>query len=140
MTELGHGHQTVRDLDRSVAFYTDVFALTVTERTGRFAFLSFGERHHDIALQAVGPDAPGPGDGVGLYHAAIEVESAERLRTVYERLDERDVHVTPVDHGISMALYFDDPDGNGLEAYRDTRDRDDERWDGYTERLDPATL
>lgn len=130
-------HLKIRDLDRALAFYTDLLGLSVTERQGRFAFLSAGERHHDVALQAVGPDASGPGRGVGLYHAAFEVDSADDLLATYEALVAREVPVTPVDHGISKALYFDDPDGNGLEVYLDTRDHEGEHWNGVNEPFDP---
>ena len=135
---LGHVHLWVRDLERSVAFYRDVLGLSVTERVGGYAFLSAGEHHHDLALQAVGPDADGPGRGVGLYHVAFEVATPAALTTTHERLRERGVEVSPVDHGISRALYFDDPDGNGLEVYLDTRDADDERWQGHNEPFDPT--
>lgn len=143
---VGHVHLKVRDLDRAVDFYAAALGLDVTERHADYAFLSWEQpeagaerrRHHDVALQAVGPDAEGPGTGVGLYHAAFEVDSAEALRATYERLRERGVPVSPVDHGISRALYFEDPDGNGLEVYRDTRaERDTWEWGGESERFDP---
>jgi catechol 2,3-dioxygenase len=138
---LGHVHLKVRDLDRAVAFYCEVFDLDVAETQGRFAFLSWGEHHHDVALQAVGADVPDAGRGVGLYHAAVEVDSGDALADVYDRLCERGVSSTPVDHGISKALYFSDPAGNGLEAYVDTReDRDVEEWDGRNRRFDPSAL
>jgi catechol 2,3-dioxygenase len=140
-TALGHVHLKVRDVDRAVAFYRDVLGLDVTERTGNYAFLSYGDRHHDVALQGVGADADGPGRGVGLYHAAFEVPDADALRATHRRLRERGVAVSPVDHGISKALYFDDPDGNGLEVYLDTRDeRDREEWRGENSRFDPESL
>jgi catechol 2,3-dioxygenase len=157
-TELGHVHLKVHDVDRAVEFYRDVLGLDVTERAGRFAFLSFGsealsasdnasgktgsnEKHHDLALQGVGGDAPGPNQGVGLYHAAFEVPDAEALAATYRRLRERGVSVSPVNHGISKALYFDDPDGNGLEVYLDTRERKDQwRWEGQNDPFDPESV
>lgn len=140
-TELGHVHLKVRDLDRSLDFYRDVLDLDLTERVGGFAFLSYGDRHHDVALQELGVDAPGPGRGIGLYHAAFEVPSTDALRATHDRLRERGIDVTPVDHRISKALYFDDPDGNGLEVYLDTREANDrETWEGENRRFDPETL
>lgn len=139
---VGHVHLKVRELDPAVTFYTEVLGLGVTERHGRIAFLSWGERHHDIALQAIGSGAPDPpSSGVGLYHAALEVESREALVAVYERLQARGVPVSPVDHGISKALYFDDPDGHGLEVYLDTRAANDQtKWRGTSRAFDPAGL
>lgn len=138
---IGHVHLKVRDVERSIEFYTGVFDLAVRERYDRFAFLSWGDQHHDVALQEVSADAAEPGPGVGLYHAAIEVESPDALTTVYEQLRERGVPVSPVDHGISKALYFDDPDGNGLETYIDTRDSFDRaEWQGLNEPFDPTAL
>jgi len=135
---LGHVHLMVRDLERSVSFYEAVLDVEERERVGRYAFLSFGEHHHDLALQAVGADAEGPGGGVGMYHAAFEVPTAEMLAGTHDRLRERGVEVSPVDHGISRALYFDDPDGNGLEVYLDTRDSPAEAWQGRNESFDPT--
>ncbi|WP_135533622.1 MULTISPECIES: VOC family protein [Halostella] len=139
-TQVGHVHLKVRDVSRSVQFYTDVLGLEVEDEYGQFAFLSWGKHHHDVALQGVGEDAPGPGPGIGLYHAAFEVETADALRAVYRRLRDREVTVTPVDHGISKALYFDDPDGNGMEVYLDTRTADHEAWEGQNRRFDPEAL
>ena len=76
------------------------------------------------------PDATGPGGGVGLYHAAIELDDLDALAALGDRLTDCEVAVSPVDHGISTALYFEDPSGNGLEAYVDTRDAPDDRWAG----------
>jgi len=76
---VGHVHLKVRDVERAVEFYAEVLSLNVEERHNRFAFLSSGERHHDVALQEVGRGAPGPGEGVGLYHAAFEVPDVEAL-------------------------------------------------------------
>jgi catechol 2,3-dioxygenase len=122
-TRIGHAHLKVRDLERSIAFYTDFLALRLTERVGdSYAFLTSGDTHHEIALQNVGPDAPQPpAAGTGLYHVAFEVASRAAFAAVYRALTEAGVSVATVDHLISWAMYFDDPDGNGLEVYWDTR-------------------
>jgi catechol 2,3-dioxygenase len=141
-THLGHVHLKVRDLERAVEFYGDTLDLSVGDRFGNFAFLSFGDHHHDLALQAVPTDDPAPGGRtVGLYHSAWEVPDEAALRATHERLQSRGVAVTPVDHRISLALYFDDPDGNGVEVYLDTRERNDrEAWAGENHRFDPSAL
>jgi len=139
-SHLGHVHLVVSDLDRAVAFYTDLCSLSVTERQGNYAFLSFGEHHHDLALQAR-PDASSqPPNSRGLYHVAFELDTPAELRACYEWLQERDISVQSVDHGISKSLYFDDPDGNGVECYLDTRDDDSEQWNGHNSRFDPTAL
>ena len=121
--KIGHGHLKVRNLERAVAFYTQFLGLAVTEQVGaHYAFLSSGPLHHDLALQEVGPDAPeAPARGVGLYHLAFEVPDKAAFREAYDRLISAGVPVSTVDHLISWAMYFKDPDGNGLEIYCDTR-------------------
>ncbi|MFQ3319165.1 MAG: catechol 2,3-dioxygenase [Natronomonas sp.] len=137
---LGHVHLKVRDVERALEFYTGLFGLDVTERVGSYAFLTFGDHHHDIALQGLGGDAPAAGPGVGLYHAAFELDDTDALKELYHDLEERGVAASPVDHGISKALYFDDPAGNGLEAYVDTRDTMDEDWEAMNRPFDPEAL
>jgi catechol 2,3-dioxygenase len=141
-THLGHVHLKVRDLERAIDFYRDVLGLDVTDRYADFAFLSFGDHHHDLALQAVPASPPAAkGPHVGLYHSAWEVPDEDALRATYGRLRDRDVPVSPVDHRISLALYFDDPDGNGVEVYLDTRERTGrDEWDGENRRFDPTDL
>jgi catechol 2,3-dioxygenase len=122
-TRLGHAHLKVRDLDRAVAFYTRMFGLRVVERVGdQYAFLSGSDVHHEIALQNVGPQAPQPPmHGTGLYHVAFEVPGRRSFAQSYLQLTGAGVEVALVDHYISWAMYFTDPDGNGLEIYCDTR-------------------
>ena len=137
---LGHVHIRVCDLKRSVAFYESVLGLSITQRRADLAYLAAGDRHHDLVLEAVG-NASGPGSGIGISHSAWEVESPAALRDAHGRLRRMEIDVSPVDHGISKALYFDDPDGNGVELYLDTRavaGRD--RWDGRNREFDPAAL
>lgn len=139
-TKIGHAHLKVRDLDRSLAFYTRFFSLELVERVeDKYAFLTGSEVHHEIALQAVGADAPAPHAlGIGLYHVAFEVPDQISFARAYQALVDAGVRVATVDHLISWAMYFDDPDGNGLEIYWDTRDQPDgmKHWRGINAPLD----
>ena len=136
--KIGHAHLKVRNLERSIEFYEQVFGLKIRERIGSFAFLSGTEMHHEIALQEVGPEAQLPGRyDVGLFHVAFEVPDREALSERYHYLRDHDILVFPADHRISLAIYFSDPDGNGLEIYCDTRHEIDgaEIWEGRDRRV-----
>ncbi|MCB0713287.1 MAG: VOC family protein [Ignavibacteriae bacterium] len=136
--KIGHAHLKVRSLERSVEFYRNVFGLQVREQIGGFAFLSGTEMYHEIALQEVGEAARLPGrSDVGLFHVAFEVPDRDALSERYHYLLSQGMRVFPVDHRISLAIYFSDPDGNGLEIYCDTRDEADgaEIWEGRDRRL-----
>ncbi len=143
-TRIGHAHLKVRDLDRAVAFYQRFLNLTVTEHVAsRYAFLTGGEAHHEIALQEIGPDAePPPPTSVGLYHVAFEVPDRASLARAYRALMRAGVVASPVDHRIAWALYFRDPDGNGLELYCDTRADPDgtDLWHGRSRPLSEEKL
>ncbi len=143
-TKIGHAHLKVRDLQRSVEFYTRYLGLHETERVGdHYAFLTTGSLHHEIALQQVGPNAPHPpAHGTGLYHVAFEVPDRRSFAEAYQTLVEAGIAVATVDHFISWAMYFDDPDSNGLEIYSDSRALRDGRplWRGENAPLDRETI
>lgn len=144
ITKIGHAHLKVRDLARSVEFYTRFLGMHVTEQVDRrYVFLTGGDLHHEIALQRVGVMAPGPpAEGTGLYHIAFEVPDKRSFALAYRALTQAGIYVAPVDHYISWAMYFDDPDGNGLEIYCDTRDAPGGRrlWAGDNASLDEAKI
>lgn len=123
MTRLGHAHLKVRDLSRAIAFYQRYLNMEITERVDdSLVFMSGGSPHHELALQAIGHGAPGQHPhGVGLYHVAFELPDKPSFAQAYNMLEQDDLTFTAVDHLISWALYFNDPDGNGLELYVDTR-------------------
>lgn len=138
INKIGHVHLKVRRLETSLPFYTEILGLRITERVGRYAFLSFGREHHDVALNEVGTDSRIPGErDIGLFHFAIAVSTLRELKDCYRRLRAAKIAVEPVDHGISKVLYFDDPDGNGIEVYLDTREATGRtEWQGRSEPLD----
>ena len=128
-TRIGHVHLKVADLERALAFYQGVLGFEVTARLGRSAvFLSAGGYHHHIGLNTWeshrgGPPAPGT---TGLYHVAILYPSRAALADALRRLLEAKIGLDGAsDHGVSEALYLRDPDGNGIELYRD---RPREEW------------
>lgn len=148
-TRVGHVHLKVADLERAIAFYSGILGLDVTMRYGsQAAFLSAGGYHHHIGLntwESLGGSPPPPGH-TGLYHTAFLFPDRKSLARVLKRLVEAGYPLTGAsDHGVSEALYLDDPDGNGVELYRDRPEADWPRnADGslamFTKRLDVQAL
>jgi catechol 2,3-dioxygenase len=122
-TRIGHVHLTVSDLDRALSFYRDVLGFEVTSRFGRDAvFLSAGGYHHHIGLNTwAGRGAPASPPGTtGLYHFAILYPDRKTLAGAVRRVLQAGVPLEgAADHGVSEAIYLRDPDGNGVELYRD---------------------
>lgn len=110
----------VGDLGRSVDFYSRALGMKVMKSAeGRFATVSFGYQHHDIALipAAPGSQASAPMN-VGMNHFAIEVRDYEDFVRYYGRLKDAKVLIERViDHRTGMGIYFKDPDGNSLEIW-----------------------
>lgn len=148
-THIGHVHLKVADLDRALQFYCDLLGFEVTTRFGTdAAFISAGGYHHHIGLNTwYSKNAPpAPLKAAGLFHTAILYPTRKDLAVAYKRLV--DVHYPltgAADHGVSEALYLNDPDQNGVELYWD---RPKEQWpkhlDGslemYTRQLDLDSL
>jgi catechol 2,3-dioxygenase len=126
--QIGHVHLKVSDLDRAVAFYRDVLGFDLTARMPGAAFLSDGGYHHHIGLntwQSAGGSPPPPGT-TGLFHLAILYPTREELAAALRTVLDAGVRLTGAsDHGVSEAIYFNDPDGNGIEIYWD---RPREEW------------
>ena len=146
---IGHVHLKVADLDRALAFYVGVLGFDLTQRMGsRAAFVGAGGYHHHIGLntwESAG-GAPPPRGTTGLYHVAILYPDRAGLADALARLVRAGVRLDgAADHGVSEALYLRDPDGNGVELYRD---RPEAEWprtaEGdlamVTEPLDMAVL
>ena len=128
-TRLGHVHLKVADIERSLAFYCGVLGFEVMQRWGPdAAFISAGGYHHHIGLntwESRGASPPPPGR-TGLYHLAILYPTRAALADALRRLIAAGIPLQGAsDHGVSEALYLADPDGNGVELYRD---RPEEEW------------
>ena len=129
-TRIGHVHLKVADLERALHFYRDILGFEVTQRYGsQAAFVSAGGYHHHIGLntwESRGGTPPPPGH-TGLYHTAILYPNRLELARALARLVEAKYPISGAsDHGVSEAIYLDDPDGNGVELYRDRAKSD---WD-----------
>ena len=126
--EIGRVHLRVADLDRALAFYSGVLGFEVTQRTARSdAFLSAGNGHPHIVLttRESRDDVPRAPGTTGLYHFAIRYPDRAALGDALRRLQGANVPLGgATDHGLSEALYVQDPDGNALELYWD-RPRDE---------------
>jgi catechol 2,3-dioxygenase len=126
---IGHVHLKVADLDRALGFYCGVLGFELQARMGEeAAFISAGGYHHHIGLNtwtSRGGSPPPPGT-TGLFHTAIRYPTRQALAAALRRLGEAGVRLTGAsDHGVSEALYLDDPDHNGVELYWD---RPREQW------------
>ncbi|MEQ3624890.1 MAG: VOC family protein [Celeribacter sp.] len=127
-TRIGHVHLKVADLDRALTFYGDVLGFEVMQRYGpQAAFLSAGGYHHHIGLntwESAGGTPPPPGH-TGLYHTAFLYPDRASLGAVLARILAAGITLDgAADHGVSEAIYLRDPDGNGVELYRDRAEAD----------------
>lgn len=126
---VGHVHLKVSDLDRALHFYREVIGLELVQLVpDQVAFMAFGGYHHHVALnvsrwRGVPPALP---ENAGLLHAAFSYPSRRALAEIYQRALAHGVgRASGSDHGITEAIYFDDPDGNGVEI---SWDCPRERW------------
>jgi len=127
--DIGHVHLKVADLDRALDFYRGVLGFELQQRIGdEAAFVSAGGYHHHIGLNTWHSKGapPPPAHSTGLFHLAIRYPDRRTLADALRRLSEAGISLDGAsDHGVSEALYVSDPDGNGIELYRD---RPREEW------------
>jgi len=144
-TSIGHVHLKVSDLKRSLEFYCDLLGFELVTTYGAdAAFISAGGYHHHIGLNtwySKGAPKSSPHQ-VGLFHTAILYPTRKDLAEIVDRLIKATYPLTGAsDHGVSEAIYLDDPDGNGVELYWDRPKNewptdDDGRISMYTRSLD----
>ena len=124
---LGHVVLRVTDRERAEEFYGDFLGLPLCARYDedgmKMAFFTLGN-HHDFAVFEVSGEGDSVGDNAaGLHHVAFNIGTTiEELREAKRKLDAAGIAVQPIDHEVTKSLYFQDPDGNGIELYVDTSD------------------
>lgn len=127
-TSIGHIHLKVSDLDQALEFYRDLLGFELTTMYGaQAAFLSAGGYHHHIGLNTWHSEggSHAPKNSPGLYHTAFLYPTRKDLAVILKRLIDEGYPISGAsDHGVSEAIYLNDPDGNGVELYRD-RPRDE---------------
>lgn len=148
-TRIGHVHLKVADLERSLAFYCDLLGFELMSRYGsEAAFISAGGYHHHIGLNTwfSKGEPPAIQKSVGLFHTAILYPRRKDLATIFHRLRMQRYAISGAsDHGVSEAIYLDDPDQNGVELYWD---KPKDKWpisaegklEMYTKPLDLSNL
>ena len=128
-TRIGHVHLKVADLERALKFYRDLLGFELQQYYGdSAAFISAGGYHHHIGLNTWHSKNgnPAPRNAAGLYHTAILYPTRNDLAIIVKRLIDVQYPLTGAsDHGVSEAIYLDDPDGNGVELYWD---RPKDQW------------
>jgi catechol 2,3-dioxygenase-like lactoylglutathione lyase family enzyme len=126
LQRIGHILLTVRDLERSKAFYTQILGFHVLEQDPEHGglFLSIGEHGNTLDLfPSTDPDAfPRPPaslgrrEGLGVKHTAFAVETEEDFKNAYRALTQAGVTIQrAIDHTSQKSIYFYDPDDNLLE-------------------------
>jgi len=142
--DVGHVNLRVTDLARSLAFYRDVLGLHVTQRDAESVFLAAGEYHHHLALNVWGTAArAAPPGAAGLHHFALRLPDEAALAEVVVRILQAGHELQgATDHGVNIAVYLRDPDGNGVELMVDRPDTEWPRGEngGIAMRVDPLDL
>jgi catechol 2,3-dioxygenase len=128
-TFVGEVNLKVQDLQRSLSFYQEVIGFKVLEQTEKRATLTADGIHPLLTLEELEESLPKEPRTTGLYHFALLLPSREDLGKILAHLIKLNIQLGSSDHLVSEALYLSDPDGNGIEIYRD-RPSSDWKWNG----------
>lgn len=134
----------VANLDRSIQFYKQVIGFQLLEQTERKATLTANGVDSLLALHVPENPHPKQRQRTGLYHFAILLPKRKDLANFLQHLRNLNIPFGASDHSVSEAIYLNDPDGNGIEVYRDRPDvkgeRAEDRIHMTTDPLDQASL
>ena len=131
-SKFAHVVYRTRRFDDMLAWYSTVFAARVQYQDPALAFLTYDDEHHRFAvinMDLVDPDGGGPDDRgpIGVDHVAYTYPSLDDLFDKYAGL--KDAGITPywcIHHGITVSMYYGDPDGNQMEFQVDCFDDNEE--------------
>lgn len=135
-THVNHVHLHVQDLERSLRYYQDVIGLKVLTQTGHTAALTADGKSALVTLEQPADVVAKPQRTTGLYHFALLLPSREDLAQIVLHFAALGIPLGSADHLVSEALYLNDPDGNGIEIYRD---REPSEWDWRNEEVNMTT-
>lgn len=118
--KLSHLVLLTRDLPRMRDWYATVLEATVTVEDPMLCFISYDDEHHRVALVSMPDLPPRHGPQVGLHHMAFTYRNLDDLLRTYERLKRLGIApYWPIHHGVTLSMYYRDPDGNSVELQVD---------------------
>lgn len=135
---VGAVHLNVEKLDRSIRYYEDSIGFEAHRREGQTAYLRARGGETDLLVLTEQPNGKPSAGGTGLYHFAILVPTRADLGRTLRHLAETRTPISGMsDHGVSEAIYLSDPEGNGIEIYRD---RPRAEWPIQNDQLEMVTI
>ncbi|WHY78255.1 VOC family protein [Neobacillus sp. WH10] len=133
---VGEVNIKVKNLDNAVTFYQNIIGFQVLERAESKAVLTTDGKTPLLTLEQPDDVIPKAGNMSGLYHFAILLPSRADLSVFLRHLIQTGYPLGAADHYVSEALYLNDPDGNGIEVYRD---RPSSEWTWKNNLVEMAT-
>lgn len=130
-SKFAHVVYNTHRFDEMIDWYLYVFEGRIAHRGDRLAFLTYDDEHHRFAFVNLGPapddaEAPRTRRGAGVNHVAYTWDTLSQLVEQYRRLRARDITPAwPVRHGMTLSMYYADPDGNMMEFQVDLMGADE---------------
>ena len=136
-TFVGQVNLKVSDLERSLQFYQKIIGFSILNQTDKTATLTADGQHPLLTITQPEQATRGQQPSVGLYHFALLLPTRSDLANLVRYFAQMGLPFASGDHLVSEAIYFNDPDGNGIEIYAD---RDPQTWTWQSNQVEMATL